>query len=357
MKNNLSEIRSRITHEDADALLLTHMPDVRWACGFTGSNAALIVLRGNASHFLTDGRYEGQAHREVQGAQVHVPGYNLFEHADEKGLFGNAKRVLFQAAHTSVAQWEKWRERFEDITWLPATDLMEPLVASKTTDEIDKIHAAQRVTDIVFEHIISFIAPGMSEQEVGAEIVYQHLRRGASTMAFDPIVAAGPNGALPHARPTRRVIERGDLVVIDMGCFVDGYASDMTRTVAVGEPPAEARAVYDLVRRAQEAALDAAHAGMTGTALDRVARDVIEDGGHGEHFPHSLGHGIGLQTHEWPRLSRHVEHTLPEGATVTIEPGVYVPEKGFGVRIEDIVALRAGGCDNLTASPKELLVL
>lgn len=331
------------------------MPDVRWVCGFTGSNGVLIVGRG-ASHFVTDGRYKTQAAREVQGAQVHVASANLFAHIEDEALLPEGGTVLFQADHVTVAQRADWGERFENIEWTPVEELMPPLVAAKSDAEIEKIRAAQSVTDGVFEHLIGFIEAGMTEREVAAEIVYQHLRRGAERMAFDPIVAAGPNGALPHARPTSRALEPGDLLVIDMGGVLEGYASDMTRTVAVGEPSAEARAVYDLVLRAQQAAHAAAHAGMTGKELDRVARDVIEDGGHGDHFPHSLGHGIGLQTHEWPRLSRHVEHDLPAGATVTIEPGVYVPDR-FGVRIEDIVALRADGCDNLTASPKELIVL
>jgi Xaa-Pro aminopeptidase len=191
---------------------------------------------------------------------------------------------------------------------------------------------------------------------VAAEIVYQHLQRGAARMSFDPIVAGGEHGAIPHNRPTGRVLKQGDMVVLDFGCVIDGYASDMTRTVALGEPGASARAVYDVVLDAQERAIDAVHAGMSTKALDRVARDTITEAGYGEYFGHGLGHGIGLQTHEWPRLSYHVDDELPEGATVTIEPGIYLPGQ-FGVRIEDIVVVRDGGCQNLTSSPKSLIVL
>ena len=355
MKNNLEKIRARLRELEAEAALLSFLPDVRWACGFSGSNAVLIV-RPDATHFLTDGRYGAQAQREVTGAEIHIPGYDLLDHAKEEQLFGTARTVLFQSDHTTVARLGEMEEQFPEITWQPAKTFLSEAVAAKTREEVEKIHAAQRLTDAVFDHLMSFIEPGMTERAVAAEIAYQHLRRGAEKMAFEPIVASGPNGALPHARPTDRQIQRGEMVVIDMGGFLDGYASDMTRTLAVGPPSEEARRGYELVRTAQACALDAARAGMTGKALDRVARDVIEAGGHGEHFPHSLGHGVGLQVHEWPSVSYRREHVLPEGAAVTIEPGIYVPEQ-FGIRIEDVVVLRAGGCDNLTAAPKELIVL
>jgi Xaa-Pro aminopeptidase len=230
-------------------------------------------------------------------------------------------------------------------------------VAEKEDEEVERIRRAQQVTESVFEHVLTFLEPGLLEREVAAEITYEHLRRGAETMAFDPIVASGPNGALPHARPTDRTLQRGDLVVLDMGCIRDGYASDMTRTVALGAPSQAAQTGYEVVREAQNQALDAARSGLTGKELDGVARDVIEKAGLGQYFSHGLGHGIGLQVHEWPRISRTVDHELPVGACVTIEPGVYVPDKGYGVRIEDIVALQENGSENLTSTPKELIVI
>jgi Xaa-Pro aminopeptidase len=186
--------------------------------------------------------------------------------------------------------------------------------------------------------------------------VYGHLRRGAERMAFEPIVASGSNGALPHARPTDRPLRAGDLVVLDFGGVLDGYASDMTRTVAVGEPGEEARRVHAAVREAQEAAIGAARAGIRTDELDAAARDVLRRHGLGEAFMHGLGHGIGLQTHEWPRVSYQRQDTLPPGCAITIEPGAYL-EGRFGVRIEDIVVLHADGCRNLTRAPKELIVL
>lgn len=355
MNTRIDTIRARAREEGADAALLTFLPDIRWACGFTGSNGLLIV-RDDVSHFVSDGRYDAQARREVDGAQIHIPGYSLLKHVAEDGLLGPPCTVAIQADHVTVEQFNDLQERFPDHTWQPVAGLLVEQVAAKDEEEIAAIRAAQEITDAVFEYLCGFIEVGMTEREVAAEIVYQHLQRGAERMAFEPIVASGVNGSLPHARPTDRVLQAGELVVIDMGGFRNGYASDMTRTVALGKPESEARTAYNAVLGAQERAIEAAHAGMTGKELDAVARAVLDEAGLAQYFTHSLGHGVGLQIHEWPRVSHHVEHVLPEGATVTIEPGVYIPDQ-FGIRIEDIVALHANGCENLTASPKELIVL
>ncbi len=339
----------------ADAALITFLPDIRWACGFTGSNGLLVVLP-EAVHFLSDGRYTEQARQQVQGATVHTPGHALFEYLAEENLLGSARQVVFQADHATVAQLEKWRGLMPSVQWLPGTDLLTQQVAAKADDEVDRIRLSQRVTDAVFAYMLGFIRPGMREHEVATEIVYQHLQRGAAKMSFEPIVASGARGALPHALPTDKRLEPGDLVVLDFGCFVDGYASDMTRTIALDEPGEEARKVYHIVLEAQKQAIAQARAGISTKELDGAARSVIEAAGYGEFFTHGLGHGIGLQTHEWPRVSYQVDEVLPAGTAITIEPGVYLPGQ-FGVRIEDIVVLHAGGCDDLTGSTKALLVL
>ena len=339
----------------ADAALITFLPDIRWACGFTGSNGVLVVLP-EVVHFLSDGRYTEQARQEMHGATVHTPGYALFEYMAEENLLGDARQIVYQADHVTVAQLEKWRGLLPSVQWKPGTDLLTKQVAAKSDDEVARMRQAQRVTDDVFAHMLGFIQPGMREQEVAVEIVYQHLQRGAAKMSFEPIVASGARGALPHALPTDKWLEPGELVVLDFGCFVDGYASDMTRTIALGEPGEEARKVYHIVLEAQKQAIAQARAGISTKELDGAARSVIEAAGYGEFFTHGLGHGIGLQTHEWPRVSYQVDEVLPEGTAITIEPGVYLPGQ-FGVRIEDIVVLHAGGCDDLTASTKELMVL
>lgn len=355
MEHRLQAIRKRLREYDADAVLLSFLPDIRWACGFTGSNALLMVDR-EAVHFVSDGRYETQAQREVTASTIHIASGRLLDYVAEHALLDPQATVLFQSDHVTVANQQQLTKHFPSVQWHPVTRLLVEEVAAKDAHEIEHVRAAQAVTDDVFAHLCDVIEPGLTERTIAAEIVYQHLQRGAERMSFDPIVASGPNASLPHARPTYRKLQPGDLVVIDMGGVVDGYASDMTRTVAIGAPPEDARGHYTAVLEAQQRAIEAAHAGMTGKELDAVARGVLDDAELGAYFTHSLGHGIGLQTHEWPRLSQHAEHVVPEGATVTIEPGVYLPER-YGIRIEDIVALHGDGVENLTASPKELITL
>ena len=356
MANRISQVQDRLDDLDTDALFLTSLPNIRWACGFTGSNGLLIV-GPEVAHFVTDGRYTEQARAEVEGATVHIAEEGLSGLVEEDGLLEQYTSVAFQADNLTVSKRDDLAETHDNVQWVPQTQVLTTQVASKDDGEIDRIRAAQSITEAVFDDIIDLIEPGMTEREVAAEIVYRHLQRGTESMSFDPIVASGPNAARPHGRPTDRTLRKGELIVIDMGGFRDGYASDMTRTIALGTPSSSARRGYDAVLSAQEAALEEAHAGMTGEELDAVAREVLEDEGLGEHFTHGLGHGIGLQVHEWPRVSRTSDAELPVGACVTIEPGVYVPEENYGVRIEDIVVLREGGCENLTRSPKELLSL
>ncbi len=355
MSERLATIRRLVAEHDAHAALVSFLPDIRWAVGFTGSHGLLAVTETEA-HFLTDGRYMAQAATEVREAQVHVPDGRLVEQVEAGGLFGEAERVVVQADHLTVAEWNDLAERFPTLTFEPVAGLLREAVASKTEAEIEAVGRAQAVTEAVFDALLPLIGPGVSEQHLAAEIVYQHLKLGAAAMAFEPIVASGPNGALPHARPSGRTFRPGDLVVIDMGGVVDGYASDMTRTVAVGEPDEAARRAYAVVLDAQEQAVAAVQAGASGQAVDAVARGVIEEAGLGEYFTHSLGHGVGLQVHEWPRLSHRADDTLPANAVVTVEPGVYLPER-FGIRIEDMVVAREGGPEVLTRTPKSLLVL
>ena len=356
MANRLPQVRRRLADLDAEALLLTSRPDVRWACGFTGSNG-LLVVGSDSAHFVTDGRYTDQARAEVEGASVHVVDNGLDSGISKEGLFDGVSSVAFQADSVSVARRDALAEEHESVQWIPVTKVLTRLLASKEEGEVDRLRSAQSITEAVFDEVVDLIEPGMTEREVAAEIVYRHLRRGADSMSFDPIVASGLNAAHPHARPTDRTLREGELVVIDMGGITNGYASDMTRTVALGEPKPAAQEGYEAVLRAQKAALSAARAGMTGEELDAVARSVLDEAGLESFFTHGLGHGIGLQVHEWPRVSRTSDAELPEGACVTIEPGVYVPDESYGVRIEDIVVLRNGDSENLTRSPKDLLVL
>ena len=353
--SRLDAIRSRASASGAASAILTHPATLRWAIGFTGSNGLLVVTE-RAAHFVTDGRYTEQAAAEVEGAEVHVASGSLAGFVAERDLLGGAGSVAVASEHTTLADSARLGDALLEVEMVPVKEMLVEAVAAKSEAEVEAVRRAQGLTCEVFEAVLPQIAVGVTERELASEVVYQHLRRGASAMAFEPIVATGPRGALPHARPSERAIASGDLVVLDMGGVFDGYCSDLTRTVAVGEPAPRAHTAYETVRRAQRTAIDAARSGMTGKELDGVARRVIEADGLGEYFSHSLGHGVGVEIHEWPRLSQQVEHVLPEGATVTIEPGVYVPG-AFGIRIEDVVVLHIDGCENLTPLPTDLIVV
>jgi Xaa-Pro aminopeptidase len=355
MSDRLASIRRRLSELKAEAVLLSSGADIRWACGFTGSNALLLV-GPEAAHFVTDGRYTEQAQAEVRGAEVHIADNGLFACLGAHDLLAPYTTVAFQSDAVSVHAQASWAEAHPSLEWKPVPQLLSRMVAKKGEKEAKKIRAAQSVTESVFDDILDLLAPGVTEREVAAEIVYRHLRRGADAMSFDPIVASGPNAARPHARPTDRCLRKGEPVVIDMGGVVEGYASDMTRTVALGDPGAAVRRAYAAVLEAQQKALDAARAGMTGAALDAVARESLGEADLDAWFSHGLGHGIGLQVHEWPRVSSSSDAELPVGACVTIEPGVYVPEEEYGIRIEDIVWLQADAAENLTQAPKTLLI-
>ncbi len=353
--NRIRLLQNLLGAIEADALYLSALPDIRWACGFTGSHALLIVDR-DAAHFLTDGRYGIQAASEVIEAEVHVPGYDLVGCVAEAGLLDDAPRAVYQADHLTVSALAEIEERIPGVDWRGEKDLLVHLVASKQPFEIDRIRAAQGLTEDVFSQLKGWIRPGLTEKEIAAEIVCQHLKRGADRIAFEPIVASGANSALPHARPTDRRVQEGDVLMLDFGGILDGYASDMTRVVALGEPDPEAVDVYHVVRTAQERAIATARAGMASNEVDALARDVIREAGFDDAFPHGLGHGVGLQVHEWPRVSYAADYALPLDCVVSMEPGLYLPDR-FGVRIEDLVVLRADGCENLTRASKEWTIL
>lgn len=353
MTERIDILRRLLKEHGADAVLLSSLADIRWAVGFTGSNALLVVTR-DAAYILTDGRYTTQAAAEVQGAEVRIPDSDLLLAAGS--LVEDENSVVFQADILTVAQLDRLREHAPSVSFEPVRELLQREVAVKTELEIDAMRRALAVTESVFEALLPLMGPGVSEQDIAAEIVYQHLKRGASAMSFDPIVASGIRGSLPHARPSEKTLRSGDLVVIDMGGIVDGYASDMTRTVSIGEPSDRARNAYAVVREAQQRAEASVRTGASGKALDAIARGVIVDANLGDYFTHSLGHGVGMQVHEWPRLSQRADDTLPENCVVTIEPGVYLPER-FGIRIENMVVAREDGPEVLTQVSTELLVL
>ena len=327
--------------------------DVFWLTGFTGTSA-LCVVGPDERLFLSDFRYTQRSEREVDPAfdRVEAEGQPLAELA--RRLRG---RVGYDDARTSVRALRKLSEAAGDDVELVAVDgVLSRMRRHKDAEEVRRIAAAAELTDQVYEWMCERGFIGRTERDVrlAAE---QHMRElGAQDPSFPTIVAAGENAALPHHEASDRAIATGELVIVDMGAIVDGYCSDCTRTFATGELDSEAAEVYELVRSTQAAALKAVGAGVTGKDADSVSRAPISEAGHGEHYGHGLGHGVGIEVHEAPRLSQRSEDTLAAGDVVTVEPGVYVPGR-HGVRIEDLVAITDDGFRNLSSVPKELRVV
>jgi Xaa-Pro aminopeptidase len=326
--------------------------DLRWLTGFTGTSG-LALIGPDVRLFLTDFRYVERAESEVASS---------FErHTVERRLIPElagrlAGRVGFDDARTSVRTLRQLSEEAgEGVELVPAGGLVARLRRSKDADEQRAIEAAARLADDVYEWVLDRGLAGRAERDV-AHAAEARIRELGAEPAFPVIVAAGPNGALPHAEASEREIAAAELVVIDMGAIVDGYCSDCTRTLASGPIEGEAAEAYELVRSSQEAALEAIRAGIGGSDADSAAREPIAAAGHGDHFGHGLGHGVGLEVHEPPRLGQRSEDTLVEGDVVTVEPGVYVPGR-FGVRIEDLVVVTADGHRNLSSLPKDLRVV
>lgn len=338
-----------------DAILLTSPVSERYALDFYGEGLTLITA-GDCRYY-TDSRYIEAAQKTITGARVQQVGAGkshltlAAEAIRELGLVN----VGFESDRVSVDALKRYRETLH-CQLVPAGGLVSALRASKDADELALMRKAQQITDETFAEIVRVIRPGLTEQEVAARIVYELMRRGASKPSFDPIVAAGANGSMPHAIPGDTVLERGMFITMDFGCIYRGYCSDMTRTVALGEPTQEMRTVYDIVLRAQRAGIAAARADVPGSQMDRAARAVIDEAGYGAYFGHSFGHSLGIEIHESPNFSPGETRPMPVGAVVSAEPGIYLPGR-FGVRIEDVVILTQTGCEDITASPKELLVL
>ena len=275
----------------------------------------------------------------------------LMEAIQEAGM----ERLAAEDSKLSHREYLAW-EKALGLPLLPAGELMARLRAAKTEEEIDAMRAAQAIAEQALEEVLGLIRPGMTEKQVMAELVYRTLRYGSEGNSFDPIVVSGPNTSLPHGVPGERVIQKGDFVTMDFGCLKEGYCSDMTRTIAVGEATEEMRNVYGVVLRAQLAGIAVARAGIPGKEIDAAARKVITEAGYGAYFGHGFGHSLGLDIHEAPSANPRGEEPMPAGAVCSAEPGIYLPGR-FGVRIEDVMILRENGCEVITKAPKTLLIV
>jgi Xaa-Pro aminopeptidase len=351
MRGRGDRLAQRVAERGLDLLLVTHIVNVRYLTGFGGTNGACLC-GPEQRLFLTDFRYTERAGQEVEEWEIATVGSDWLA-----GLAARLEgKVGFEDDHVAVRTLGKLEEKApEGADLIRAGGLVESLRRVKDEFELEAIAEAAKLADDVYTWTLERGLAGRSEREV-ARAAEARIRELGAEPSFPPIVAAGPNGALPHAEPGEREIGKGELVVFDMGAELESYCSDCTRTYATGEPGEGAREVYELVRSAQQAGLDEIGAGRDGKAVDGVPRQLIDGAGHGDHFGHGLGHGVGLEVHEAPRLSARSEDTLMAGDVVTVEPGVYLPGE-FGVRIEDLVVVGGEGHRNLSGLPKELTVV
>ncbi len=342
-----------------DAMLLTHLPDVRYLCGFTGSSAALVLVGGRATLF-TDGRYTVQARAEAAGTKVVIAKKPAVVAACEWLESAGVKRCGFDATHTTVTGLETMRKSLSAKVRRGMFVAVRPVVAGmrevKDADEIERLRVAAQVGCELFDGMLTYLEAGLTEVEVAATLEYAARLAGAEGMSFDTIVASGERSALPHGHATAARLPKQGFVTLDFGVILDGYCSDMTRTVHIGKGLPMERDVYDSVLEAQEAAVAAVAPGVTAGEVDEAARSVLRRVKLDKYFSHSTGHGVGLEIHEGPRLAAKQTQVLEQGMVITIEPGVYLPGR-FGLRIEDMVLVTANGGEILTPSVKAWIEL
>jgi Xaa-Pro aminopeptidase len=346
--------RVRETLPEVDALLVTNLTNVRYLTGFSGTNGQLLVTRAHAV-FMTDPRYEARAGDVVQGADVSVYPAAVTDVLGELLSRDNVTRLGVEAATMTLSERDDLHERLEEVALVPTKGVVERLRRVKDAGEIAALRRAIALGDRAYEVVLDRLVPGATERDIALELEVFIRNEGADHISFDPIVGSGPLSAHIHHTPSARPFEKGDLVLLDFGSRIDGYCSDLTRTVVLGPATDEQRAIYDTVLESNRAGIAALAPGAPCADVDRAARAVIADAGHGEHFGHGLGHGVGLDIHESPRLHRVSEESLLAGDVVTIEPGIYVPGAG-GIRIEDCVLVTEDGPEVLTRAPNDTLI-
>lgn len=355
LKNRRSRLKQFFDEYDLNALLFTDMRNIRYLCGFSGSEGALLVSKDQA-WFLCDSRYTAQASDEVQGATVRECGAVRIETISALAKEFSLDRIGFEAAHTTVTAFRLMTEKLNDVVLVELGSSLDGIRACKDPAEISSLDYIAKLSSQAFLAVLEKIRPGVQELDVAIALELEMRRCGADAKAFDFIVASGIRGAMPHGVASDKIIQVGDLVTIDFGAVKNGYHSDETVTVACGKPDARAVEIYEIVKTAHDLAIDAVREGISCKELDDVARSYIHKKGYSEYFGHGLGHGLGLEIHEIPTISPRSSAILAEGMVVTIEPGIYIPGFG-GVRIEDTVVVTTDSCRVLTAVDKKLLIL
>jgi Xaa-Pro aminopeptidase len=351
----LQKIRDGFCHLNLDGMLISHPENRQYLSGFTGSTGVLLISASQAV-ILTDFRYWEQVKYEVKDFEMVKQGPNPWRSIIDFIMKSHWRRVGFEAGGVTYHEYQMLHDAaLPGLEFQPINDLVEQIRWVKDFTEIELLAKAAQITDSAWKNSLHLIKPGVKEQEIALEFDYQLRLNGADGSAFTTIVASGRRSALPHGVASTKEILPGDLIIIDGGALYKGYHADMTRTVVLGKANPEQLKIYNIVLKAQQEALDYLKSGLTGTTVDKVARDIIGQRGYGEYFGHGLGHSVGLNIHERPRLSQSESSKIPAGAALTVEPGIYIPEWG-GVRIEDLVIVENDSCRNLTGSPKNDLI-
>lgn len=352
--NKLSKLRQQLGENDLDAILIASPVNRSYITGFTGT-AGVAIISHHDARFITDFRYIEQANEQAVGFSIVE--HKQLQHLEIRDQLNqmNVKRVGFEKDHITFAAYEVYKDNL-NVELIPVSGLVEGLRLFKTDEELSILKQAANIADDAFEHIQGYIKPGTKEIDISNELEFFMRKQGATSSSFDIIVASGYRGALPHGVASDKKVQSGELVTMDYGALYNGYCSDTTRTVAVGEINDELKTIYNTVLEAQLRGVEGVKAGITGKEADAITRDYIKEKGYGDYFGHSTGHGLGMEVHEGPSLSFRSDKPLETGMVVTVEPGIYVPNVG-GCRIEDDLVVTETGNQRLTSAKKELVIL
>ena len=353
--NHIKRIAAGLEKQGLDAMLMSSAPGEFYATGFHGEGYAIITA--DKCRYSTDARYI-EAAQKIENVELICisPTKGHADYAAETVAQWGIKRMGIEDEYMSVQEYRRLEKLMPGVEFVPASDYIAELRAVKDEEELEMMRRAQDITDRTFTEILNYIKPGVSEKEIAARLTYIQMSFGAAGNSFDPIVASGPNGSMPHAIPSDRLIQDGDFVTLDFGCIYGGYCSDMTRTVCVGKPTEEMELVYNTVLEAQKAGIELCRVGVRGCDVHNAAADVIAKAGYGQYFGHGYGHSLGIEIHENPRANAINDKPIPAGAVLSAEPGIYIPGK-FGVRIEDLIIYGEDGYTDITKSPKNLICL
>ncbi|MFN7251158.1 MAG: M24 family metallopeptidase [Anaerobacillus sp.] len=351
----LVQLRKKLKENEIDGILVTSSYNRRYITGFTGT-AGVALISEKEAKFITDFRYIDQASEQAENFEIVQHKASIIEEiANQLNELG-IKKLGFEKSYVSFAQYEEYKVNFANSQLVPVSGIIEDLRLLKDEREIKILKDAAKIADAAFDHIITYIKPGLTELDVSNELEFFMRKQGAASSSFDIIVASGIRSAFPHGVATNKIIKKGELVTLDFGAYYKGYCSDITRTVAVGKPSSELEKIYQTVLEAQLRGMNGIKPGMTGKEADAITRDYITVQGYGEYFGHSTGHGLGMEVHEGPGLSMKSDTILKPGMVVTVEPGIYISGVG-GTRIEDDTVITENGNESLTYSTKELLII